>query len=110
MNRSHPERGKSTDRELEKWVGTVLPRERSYCVITREQETGTPKVLVLEQGDTRAGRIVSMYGSSVEAVERWGPGNTLASGIYLERTADDFNYENDMPQIDPCFDQGFAQV
>jgi len=98
INRSHRIRPQDFMKEI--WSGSVIPRERSYCMITYENTKGTPKIAVFEKGSsTPEGLVFSMNGHSVECIENWGPGNVFRSGIYIERLPEEFDCDTD-PQID----------
>lgn len=102
VNRSHTDKAHSKDGRgnppKETWIGTVLPRRRSYCMISRELQYGTPKFAVLETAHIDDGRINTLHGHSIECIERWGTGNVLSSKVYMERAEPDFNC--DSPLID----------
>lgn len=84
----------------ETWLGTILPRRRAYCMITVEEERGTPKFATLSILHSESKKIMSLRGSSIECIEAWGDGPGLASGIYLERINDEFNVAEDKDLID----------
>jgi hypothetical protein len=102
INRSHTDKVNGTDLEAEPpretWLGTLLPRERSYCLISKEMKYGTPKFAVLESAHIEDGRINTLHGYSIECIERWGGGRVLRSGIFMERVGHDFTC--DSPLVD----------
>jgi hypothetical protein len=88
------------DAIFEYFDGCIFPRRRSYMLITREIDYGTPKCAILYSPLKRAETIVQMLGSSVEAAE--GPGNInfLKSNIFFERINSQWDRDKIMDATD----------
>jgi hypothetical protein len=97
INRSHTPADKI---DIEFWIGSLLPRSRSYCLVTREKELGTPKFAVLEMGHKEGTRAITFWGRSLECIEKWGGGAVFESGVFLQRLNDNFNYLEDNSLLD----------
>ena len=82
------------------WIGTLLPHERSYFLISKESRSGTPKFATLAVIKKDDGRVRSLRGHSIECIERGDIGPIFQSDIYLERLDDGFDYKTDKSFLD----------
>jgi hypothetical protein len=89
---------KKPDTEI--WIGTLLPHERSYCLISKEKKNGTPKFATLAVIKKDDGRVQSLCGHSIECIQRGDIGPIFQSDIYLERLEDSFDYKTDKSTLD----------
>lgn len=82
-------------KQKEFWNGIAISRERGYAMITRESKKGTPKFAVVEIERDDGEKCLSLVGYSIECVENWSSVNVFKSNIYLQRVANEFDFERE---------------